>query len=285
MVLADFNLTKAEEEAAAIRAEGGSATALAVDVADEAAVHAMMASAGPVDILVNNAYTGDGPRRLETKEDAIYARAMAMSFWAAKWTMVAALPHMKAQGWGRVINMASLNGVNAHMGSADYNAAKEALRAFTRTATYTYDNNGNRTMSVYATGVANRTTSDGVWDYGYDAEGNVVSKERISDGRYWEYVYDHRNQLTQAVEYVADGGSLALAPAAPTRTPATTVAAAPSSVKVSSRRVAWPGRSGESTRQRGSRWRRTGPHIWPLPEAPWIRIRVGEEAEIGRASC
>jgi NAD(P)-dependent dehydrogenase (short-subunit alcohol dehydrogenase family) len=41
---------------------------------------------------------------------------------------------MKAQGWGRIINMASLNGVNAHMGSADYNVAKEGLRALTRTA-------------------------------------------------------------------------------------------------------------------------------------------------------
>lgn len=134
VVMADFALDKAEEEADAIRAAGGQATALPVDVTDEAAVKAMMAAAGPVDILVNNAYSGDGPRRLEVKEDAVYARAMTMAFWAAKWTMVAALPHMKAQGWGRVINMASLNGVNAHMGSADYNAAKEALRAFTRTA-------------------------------------------------------------------------------------------------------------------------------------------------------
>ena len=134
VVLADFNATKSEDEAAAIRAAGGAATALSVDVADEASVMAMMAAAGPVDILVNNAYTGDGPRRLEAKDDAVYARAMAMAFWAAKWTMTAALPHMKAQRWGRVINMASLNGVNAHMGSADYNAAKEALRAFTRTA-------------------------------------------------------------------------------------------------------------------------------------------------------
>ena len=53
---------------------------------------------------------------------------------ACQWTMQAAFPHMQAQGWGRVINMASLNGVNAHMGSADYNMAKEAIRSLTRTA-------------------------------------------------------------------------------------------------------------------------------------------------------
>ena len=41
---------------------------------------------------------------------------------------------MKAQGYGRVINICSLNGVNAHIGTLEYNTAKEALRAATRTA-------------------------------------------------------------------------------------------------------------------------------------------------------
>ena len=41
---------------------------------------------------------------------------------------------MKERGWGRVVNLCSLNGVNAHMGSLEYNGAKEALRALTRTA-------------------------------------------------------------------------------------------------------------------------------------------------------
>jgi len=48
--------------------------------------------------------------------------------------MEAALPHMRARRWGRIVNIASLNGVNAHMGTAEYNAVKEALRAYTRTA-------------------------------------------------------------------------------------------------------------------------------------------------------
>ena len=48
--------------------------------------------------------------------------------------MQATYPHMKKRGWGRVINMCSLNGVNAHVGTLEYNAAKEALRTLTRTA-------------------------------------------------------------------------------------------------------------------------------------------------------
>ena len=43
-------------------------------------------------------------------------------------------PTMKANGWGRIINICSLNGVNAHIGTLDYNCAKEALRTMSRTA-------------------------------------------------------------------------------------------------------------------------------------------------------
>jgi len=57
-----------------------------------------------------------------------------MAFYAAFWAMRECFPIMKAQSWGRVINMCSLNGVNAHMGTLEYNVGKEALRSLTRTA-------------------------------------------------------------------------------------------------------------------------------------------------------
>ena len=134
VVLADIDEASAAREAAALVAEGLSASAVAVDVGSRESILAMMAAAAPVDILVNNAYRGNGVARIEKKSDEDFLSALGMNLWAIKWSMEAALPHMKAQGWGRVINMGSLNGVNAHMGSADYNASKEALRAYTRTA-------------------------------------------------------------------------------------------------------------------------------------------------------
>ena len=53
---------------------------------------------------------------------------------SALWAMQASVSAMRAQGRGNIVNMCSLNGVNAHMGTAEYNCAKEALRALTRTA-------------------------------------------------------------------------------------------------------------------------------------------------------
>lgn len=108
------------------------------DVSDRLQVEAMVAAAvetyGSVDILVNNAWGSTGMCRVEDKTDAMVDAALAVGFKGPLWAMQAAFAHMKQRGWGRVVNMTSLNGVNAHIGSLDYNAAKEALRTLTRTA-------------------------------------------------------------------------------------------------------------------------------------------------------
>jgi NAD(P)-dependent dehydrogenase (short-subunit alcohol dehydrogenase family) len=134
VIIAEYDAASGTACTAEITAAGGTARFLPVDVTDKASVTALMQAAGPIDILVNNAWRGSGVARFEHKTDAQIDTALRMGPYAAHWTMTAAFPHMRAQGWGRIINMASLNGVNAHMGSADYNLAKEALRALTRTA-------------------------------------------------------------------------------------------------------------------------------------------------------
>jgi NAD(P)-dependent dehydrogenase (short-subunit alcohol dehydrogenase family) len=117
---------------------GADAHAVTTDVADEGAVQAMIAAAvdrwGTVDILVNNAWGGGSLGRLEYKTNEQMAYGLRVGFYGPFWAMLAALPTMRAQGRGNIINMCSLNGVNAHIGTAEYNCAKEALRTLTRTA-------------------------------------------------------------------------------------------------------------------------------------------------------
>ncbi|MFD3813110.1 SDR family NAD(P)-dependent oxidoreductase [Rhodococcus sp. NPDC058639] len=108
------------------------------DVTDREQVHAMVDTAvrefGRLDILVNNAWRSLGFARMEkTPEDSMQA-GFDMGVMAAFWAMQRAYPELARHGTGRVINMCSLNGVNAHMYSVAYNAAKEALRSMTRTA-------------------------------------------------------------------------------------------------------------------------------------------------------
>jgi NAD(P)-dependent dehydrogenase (short-subunit alcohol dehydrogenase family) len=138
VLVADFDTGKGQETARELEALGACAAFYPCDVTRKdnvlGAVDACRDAFGSIDILVNNAYRGEGPSRIESKSDALFASAMDMCLYAAKWSMEAALPTMRQRRWGRIINIASLNGVNAHMGTAEYNAGKEALRAYTRTA-------------------------------------------------------------------------------------------------------------------------------------------------------
>jgi NAD(P)-dependent dehydrogenase (short-subunit alcohol dehydrogenase family) len=89
---------------------------------------------GTVHVLVNNAWGGGRLGRVETKPDELFEHGFDVGFHGPRWAMQAAFPLMRDQGYGRIINLCSLNGVNAHIGTAEYNTAKEALRALTRTA-------------------------------------------------------------------------------------------------------------------------------------------------------
>ena len=101
-------------------------------------VLAMVSSAheawGTVDVLVNNAWGGGSLGRFEHMTDEQMRWGLSIGLLGPFWAMQAVLPTMKAQGDGAVINMCSLNGVNAHMGTVQYNVAKEALRCASRTA-------------------------------------------------------------------------------------------------------------------------------------------------------
>jgi NAD(P)-dependent dehydrogenase (short-subunit alcohol dehydrogenase family) len=117
---------------------GSDAFGLRTDVASKADNAAMVQACkdtwGTVHILVNNAWGGETLCRVEDKPDAQLAHGLNVAFYGPFWAMQAAHPLMKAQHWGRIINMCSLAGVNAFMGSVEYNSAKEALRTLTRTA-------------------------------------------------------------------------------------------------------------------------------------------------------
>ena len=99
-----------------------------------AMVEATVSTFGRVDGIVNNAQSFVSAKPLEdiveSEMDLLYRTGPLGTLWA----MQAVLPHMRAQGWGRVVNVASANGIRGAAGFGPYNASKEAIRALTRTA-------------------------------------------------------------------------------------------------------------------------------------------------------
>jgi len=72
------------------------------------------------------------------------------------------------------------------------------------TASDSYDANGNRTNTSYATGPKNELLSDGTWDYSYNADGDMTKKVNIATEETWTYGYDAKNELVQVQEWAED---------------------------------------------------------------------------------
>jgi NAD(P)-dependent dehydrogenase (short-subunit alcohol dehydrogenase family) len=138
VVVAERDVASGAAVAAELHDLGARAELVATDVTAKPQVLAMVertaAAFGRVDVLVNNAWGGGSFCRLEHKSDGDLQQALNVAVFGAFWAMQAVFPHMRRQGGGRIITLCSLNGVNAHMYTAEYNSAKEALRALTRTA-------------------------------------------------------------------------------------------------------------------------------------------------------
>jgi len=84
-------------------------------------------------------------------------------------------------------------------GTYTYDADSQVLSD--GTTTYSYDANGNRTMSGYSVGTGNQVTTDGTWTYTYDAAGNMI--EKTNSSATWLYGYDNENHLTTIQETVS----------------------------------------------------------------------------------
>lgn len=138
VVVAEINEGTGRETAERIENDGGIARFVQTDVGVQNSVLAMvdfaMDSFGRIDVLVNNAQGLTMMGRVEHKTDAQFAHSIGTGLYGTLWAMQAVYPIMRDAGGGRIINLASLNGINAHKYSVDYNATKEAIRALSRTA-------------------------------------------------------------------------------------------------------------------------------------------------------
>jgi 2-hydroxycyclohexanecarboxyl-CoA dehydrogenase len=129
-----------EQEAAGVAGElegaGARALALAMDVADAAAVRAGVARAtaalGPIDVLVNCAGWDEFRPFLETGEP-FWRRVIAINYEGCLRTTHAVLGGMLERGWGRIVNISSDAARVGSTHEAVYAGAKAAVVAFTKT--------------------------------------------------------------------------------------------------------------------------------------------------------
>jgi 2-hydroxycyclohexanecarboxyl-CoA dehydrogenase len=132
----DLNLQAAEAVVARIRAEGGQAAAFEADITQrasvDAAVAALEAQLGPVDVLVNNA-GWDVFKPFTKTEPAQWDKLIAINLVGALHLHHAVLPGMAARKAGRIVNISSDAARVGSSGEAVYAACKGGLVAFSKT--------------------------------------------------------------------------------------------------------------------------------------------------------
>ena len=154
IVHANANLARAEAVVAEIAAAGGSAEAVAFDVADGEAARAAIAAlleAGPVQVVVNNAgIHDDAPMAGMT--DAQWKRVIDVSLHGFFHVTQPLLLPMARARWGRIVSVSSVAAVLGNRGQSNYAAAKSALHGASKSLAREMASRGI-TVNVVAPGV------------------------------------------------------------------------------------------------------------------------------------
>jgi 3-oxoacyl-[acyl-carrier protein] reductase len=136
IAVADIDEKGAEESVAMIREKGGDAVSVKADVSNASDVAGMIDMAigtfGRLDILFNNAGYPMVPTPLENVDEALWDKIMAVNVKGIFLACRHALPIMRRQGSGVIINTASISGVRPRPGQAPYAASKAAVILLTK---------------------------------------------------------------------------------------------------------------------------------------------------------
>jgi NAD(P)-dependent dehydrogenase (short-subunit alcohol dehydrogenase family) len=148
----DRDLARAEETAAMIAAEGGRSSALAANIVKAAdcdrMVEAAKAELGRIDILVNNVGIGgggDGPAHRLT--EAAFDRILSVNLKGTWLSTKAALPVLREQGAGSIVNISSLASIAGGAQTA-YEVSKAAVNRLTTSVAMSNARHGIRANAI-----------------------------------------------------------------------------------------------------------------------------------------
>jgi NAD(P)-dependent dehydrogenase (short-subunit alcohol dehydrogenase family) len=145
VVVSDIDPASAEETAGLVRAQGTRAEVIPCDVTDRDAVFGLVDETerrlGGIDFLANNAGVAVGGPFDEISIDD-WRWAVDINLWGVIYGCQAAVPKMKAQGRGYILNVASAAGLLAPPAMSAYNVTKAGVVSLSETLYAEYKNSG-----------------------------------------------------------------------------------------------------------------------------------------------
>lgn len=153
--------------AEAIRANGGEATAIVAHNGDKAAqtqlVEATIKRFGQVDILVNNAATNPHFGPVLEAEDSLWHKTIEVNIMGNIWLTQAVVPLMRATGGGKIVNIASVNGLRPGHWQGIYSMTKAAIINLTQTLAMELAGD-NIQVNAIAPGLTQTRFAQALWD-------------------------------------------------------------------------------------------------------------------------
>ncbi|ALC91481.1 2-hydroxypropyl-CoM dehydrogenase [Bacillus sp. FJAT-18017] len=185
VIAADINLDGVKKVVDQIKAEGGNALAVEIDVSNKASVETAVNKGldqfGRIDILSNTAGILDGyAPTLETSEE-LWDRTININLKGVYYVTNAVLPQMIENGQGVVINIASIAAFVAGGGGAAYTASKHAIAGYTKQLSFDYGQKGIRANAI-APGAVETGMTKQIFEEGSAAVMEAVNS--VPAGRY-----------------------------------------------------------------------------------------------------
>ncbi len=215
VALASRNQQPLETVADAIQKSGGVAAAIAAHNGDKAALNALVnetvARFGRLDILVNNAATNPHFGALLDADDSYWRKTIEVNLMGNVWLSQAAVRHMRAGGGGKIINIASIVGINPGRYQGIYSITKAGIISLTKTLALELGRD-NIQVNALAPGLIQTKFARAIWENDDLARGLI---KQTPAGRLGQpadivgmalYLASPASDFTTGGVFVIDGG-------------------------------------------------------------------------------
>lgn len=215
VVLASRKQEALDEVAQTIRSNGGIAVAIAAHNGDKAALKALVNETierfGKLDILVNNAATNPHFGTILEADDSYWRKTIDVNLMGNVWLTQAAVGHMRAGGGGKIINIASIVGLNPGRYQGIYSITKAGIVSLTKTLAVELGAD-NIQVNAVAPGLIKTKFARAIWENDALLDGVIAQTPAGRIGQAADiagmalYLASPASNFTTGGVFVVDGG-------------------------------------------------------------------------------
>lgn len=222
VIVADYNVEEGQKTADEIKANGGEAMFIKVDVSNEEEVKKLVEKTvetyGRLDVAVNNAAITPDDKPIAEMDMAYYERLMAVDLKGVMLCMKYEIKQMLAQGGpGAIVNTSSVSGLRPQPSNPAYVTAKHGVIGATKSAAMDYSPKGIRVNTVCPGAIDTPMLQNALKQFGFDPDeyakklsmlGRFAQSEEVAQANLW--LCSDLSSYVTGTTIAVDGGYTAM---------------------------------------------------------------------------